>query len=127
MRSPGNTSRKLAVSVLEITRSGGDVAVAVNVAVSTAPPITAETLFVPGVAPSVQRPRVATPFASVVRVSVAPPVPPEGGAMLPPPAVTWNITVAYAIGCGGISMVGLPRSITTTDGGATTAAPAAAV
>src|ERR1700704_4017523 len=45
--------------------------VAVNVTgLPTAPATTARTVFVPGVAPSVQRPRVATPLPSVTTVSV---------------------------------------------------------
>jgi hypothetical protein len=119
----------LMVSVVElrftVTKLTPAVAVAVNATVLPAPATAAWTVFVPGVEPSLQLPSVAMPLVSVVRTTVEAPVPPRA-AMLPPPP-TWNFTVAFAIGCGAISSVGLPRSITRTDGGAATRVPDAAV
>src|SRR6266550_1565101 len=90
-------------------RIGAAIAVAVNVTgLPAAPATTACTVFVPGVAPSVQLARVAIPLALVVRTTVAPAGPPGPAIVAPLPPVTWNVTTAFAIGCGGIPRVGLP-------------------
>src|SRR5439155_18759251 len=106
-----------------IVRSAAE-EVAVNVTVSFAPGATTCTLFVPGAEPSVQLPSLARPLGSVVRTTVEPPVP-MGGVMLPPPETTSNLTVAFAIGCGGIggTWFGLPGSSNCTEGGAPTTCP----
>jgi len=74
-------------------------------------PVTAETVFAPEPAPSVQLPTVAMPDASVVAL---PPV------TVPPPLVTVNVTGAPANG--------LPlASLTRTDGSSVSCVPGGAV
>jgi len=88
------------------------VPVAVNVTgLPVSPATVAVTVFAPAFVPSVQLVSVATPLAFVSTV--------VGGAMVPPPAVTANVTLTADTGTA-------PAPVTNTLGGAATAEPTVA-